>query len=55
MIKLIYPEKREVSEETLLIWAKDAFADGETEEIPETVDDAIRILEDIGYITINRR
>ena len=55
MIHLLYPEKRKVSEETLMIWAKDAFANNETEEIAETVEDAIRILEDIGHITVDRR
>ena len=55
MIRLIYPEKTKVKEETLITWAKDAYMDGQTDEEALTVEDAIRILEDLGHITVDRR
>lgn len=55
MIHLIYPEKCKVSEEQLITWARDAYADGETEEEALNVEDAIHILEDLGHITVDRR
>jgi hypothetical protein len=54
MIHLIYPEKSKVSEETLMIWASDAYTNDETEEEALNVEDAIRILEDLGHITVRR-
>lgn len=54
MKRLIYPERRTVTNAQLLIWADDALANGETQEKAETVEDAIRILEDLGHIGIDR-
>lgn len=55
MIQLIYPETRMVSSETIMIWAEDALLNDETDEKAETLEDAIRILEDIGTITVSNR
>lgn len=52
MIQLIYPDCYKVSEERIMSWAEDARLNGETEEEAETVDDAIRILQDLGHITV---
>lgn len=53
-IKLVYPEKRVVSDTTILGWYRDAVDNG---EIPEAeyelgLIEAAQELEDIGHITI---
>jgi hypothetical protein len=53
-IQLVYPEKRIVSSATVLQWGKDAFANGEAEHEPTNVYEAIKVLEDLGHITIDR-
>lgn len=55
MIRLIYPESKTVSEETILTMADDAVLAGYTDVYPETVNDAVEILESLGIITIDRR
>ena len=54
LVELIYPEKRIVTHQRVIGWAKDAFANHETNEETETIEDAIRILEDLGHITVKR-
>jgi len=54
MIKLIYPEERLVSKETILQWAQDAYVNGEIECPPTDFLHAITMLEDAGFITIER-
>lgn len=53
-VQLIYPETRKVSHEQVLLWATDAFSNGETSEIAFTIQDAVRILMDLGQITVER-
>jgi hypothetical protein len=49
---MLYPEKRMIEGERILMGAEDAFANGEIEARPESVDHAIRMLEHAGKITI---
>ena len=51
-VDLIYPERRTVTAEQVIMWAGDAFANEETDELATTLDDAIRVLEDLGHITV---
>jgi hypothetical protein len=53
--KLLYPEPRLISGMLLIVRARDAFENGDTDEAVETVEDAIRVLENIGHITIDRK
>jgi hypothetical protein len=54
MVRVIYPERRTVSEETVIGWARDAVANGEAESFDGTLDDAMELLEDIGEVTFAR-
>ena len=64
MIRIIYPENRMVSEETVISWAHDEVANSTIGDIPEelysaaleaiprpSLEDAIAILEDVGAVT----
>ena len=53
-VQLIYPEKRKVSHEQIMLWAVDAFENNETPKLASTVAEAIEILEDLGHITVGR-
>ena len=49
---LVYPEKRWVSEDQILIWGADAVENGDIENVPDGhVLDALAALEDIGVLT----
>lgn len=50
-IDLVYPEERSVDADTILGWARDAYANGEIDHEPEDLLDAIDMLEDAGEIT----
>ena len=52
--ELLYPEKKLVTREWLILKAADCFENGETNELAQTTNDAIRILEDLGHITVKR-
>lgn len=47
---ILYPERRVVSEEQLLGWAKDAFANGQIPSF-ETFEEACACLADAGLVT----
>jgi len=65
--KMIYPDNRMVSEETLKSWACDAVdnneadvlgsksADDAKQQIMDDVRLAIEILEDLGYVTLSNK
>lgn len=55
MVYLLYPERRNVSEETIMMWASDAYDNGEIDYLPLTLEDAIVELQDIGHITVQRK
>lgn len=52
-IRLIYPQERSVTHEQIMAWYADRLCDGDTTEKAENIVDAIAILEDLGYITVN--
>lgn len=54
MIKIVYPERRYISEDKLISWAKDCYFNADTDELAETLGDAVRVLEDLGYITVGK-
>jgi hypothetical protein len=55
-IQLIYPDTRSVTPEEILDWARDAEAEGFIEGgFGNNVEEAIRQLEDAGYITTTNR
>lgn len=51
-VRLVYPENRIVSGKTVMCWAEDALENGETTEKAASVEDAVRILSDLGHITV---
>lgn len=51
-VRLIYPENRTVSAATVMGWAADDLANGETEEVAEDLEHAIAIEQDLGHITV---
>lgn len=53
MVRIIFPENRMVSPETLIGWAKDAVANGDTEPdgFDGSLESAMYLLEDIGQVT----
>jgi hypothetical protein len=61
MYEIVYPERRWVTADRLIIWACDAVANGDTsieatrEEIQADVGLAIEILHDSGYATVTTR
>lgn len=52
-VKIIYPETKIVHEERIMMWAEDAYENGETSEKPRDVEHAIILLEDAGIITVD--
>jgi len=55
MRMMLYPYRAPVSDEQLLSWARDLEADGDIEGgFGDDVDEAIRQLEDGGYVTMMR-
>lgn len=54
-VELLYPEASSVSEERIMGWAADAFANGEIARPPSNLDDAIEQLHEAGLITACRR
>lgn len=54
MIKIVYPERRYISEDKLISWAKDCYFNADTDELAETLGDAVRVLENLGYITVGK-
>lgn len=54
MIKLLYPEYREVLENQIMTWANDCFLNGDCQNSPINLAEAIEILEDLGLITVDR-
>lgn len=54
-IYILYPERRYVSAETILQWARDAFADNEIDHEPEDLEDAIDMLDGAGLVTFGKR
>ena len=52
--QILYPERRKVSEQTLMGWASDAFENGEIDHHPIDVFDAINMLSDAGIITMKK-
>lgn len=55
MVHILYPEDRWVSPEKIMLWAKDAYADGEIDHEPEDLEDAIEMLQDAGIITVPKK
>jgi hypothetical protein len=56
MFRLLYPERRVVSNELMLTWYADAVANGEVEDmgaLPSST--AARYLHDQGLITLDER
>ena len=53
-VHLIYPDDKWVSEEKIMGWAEDAFADGDIDHKPENLEDAIEMLNDAGIITTHK-
>lgn len=55
-VYIVYPEKRWMSDETIISWFKDGIADGmisaEEGKQCHTILDMARLLADVGYITI---
>ena len=54
IMDLIYPETRTISEDQLIVWANDAYENGEVEHAPESLQDAIEMLEDAGLVTVKK-
>lgn len=54
-IRLLYPDSRMVAEATVFGWAKDAYLSGDSEVDPQTLLEAIAILEDLGFITVAKK
>ena len=52
-VRMIYPKARTVHAERVMVWAEDAFDNGETDHRPVDVWDAMRILEDVGHCTFD--
>lgn len=52
VLAVLWPERRNVPSETLLMWAKDAFANNEIEREPIDAHDAAALLHDAGLITL---
>jgi len=52
-VRILYPEARVVSDETIIGWAKDAIANGETDAdgFDGSLESAIYLLDDIGAVT----
>ncbi len=55
MVQLLYPERRKVSASKIIMWAKDAYADGDIDHEPENIEDAIEMLQDAGIITVSKK
>lgn len=59
LVRLVYPDRRTVSEAWILMRWDDAVANGEVEPLPDngepTLAEAIHDLEDIGQITTDGR
>jgi hypothetical protein len=53
-IRVIWPEHRLLSADDVLMYARDAFANGEADREPEDVADAIAILNDLGHFTFHK-
>jgi hypothetical protein len=51
-IYLSYPEYRSVPGEVIMNWAVDAFHNKEIADLPDNLDHAIEMLEDVGHITV---
>lgn len=51
--KIVYPERRTVSAEQMLMWGQDAFANGELDTKPSTADEAAIELHELGNITLH--
>ena len=53
---ILYPERRTVSPETIIGWARDAVADGEAsaDDFDGSLESAKAILEDAGLVTFAR-
>ena len=52
---MLYPEKRHITEEQILSWARDMEADGDIDGgFGNDVEEAIRQLEDAGVLTIKK-
>lgn len=59
MYTIVYPERRVVSAERLIMWAQDDIANGKSDVFAspdevETVEQAIRVLNDSGTVTVTR-
>jgi hypothetical protein len=50
-IRILYPDRREVSAEQIVTWARDAFANHDIAINPICLADAIASLEDAGLVT----
>lgn len=50
-VPLVYPENRTVSAAKIIMWAEDAFANGDVAKRPHNLAEAIALLEDAGIIT----
>lgn len=56
---IVYPERRMVSGEQLIVWAQDDIENGDSDlfenaDDVRTVEDAIKVLHDAGTVTVTR-
>ena len=52
-VKIIYPERRIVHEEQMMVWAEDDFHNGKASHMPTDIWDAMEIEEDLGKVTFD--
>lgn len=54
-VRILWPERRWVDFDTLIVWAKDAVANGDADGPVEGLESAITILSDTGAVTFASR
>lgn len=52
VLAVIWPERRNVSAATMLLWAQDAYANNEVDRAPDDAADAAALLHEAGLITL---